>query len=82
MTWMRGKFLCGNKVGGEHQRTWLQDAGSEVLRVRRTACKDSETWKEPVSASPRRARARSAPWESCQCQGSRRGSSLDVTLLR
>ena len=39
MTWMRGKFLCGNKVGGEHQRTWLQDAGSEVLRVRRTACR-------------------------------------------
>ena len=37
MTWMRGKFLCGNKVGGEHQRTWSQDAGSEVLRVRRTA---------------------------------------------
>ena len=29
MTWMRGKFLCRNKVGGEHQRTWLQDAGSE-----------------------------------------------------
>ena len=45
MTWMRGKFLCRNKVGGEHQRTFLQDAGSEVLRVVRTACKDSETSK-------------------------------------
>ena len=42
---MRGKFLRRNKVGGEHQRTWLEDAGSEVLRVVRTACKDSETSK-------------------------------------